>query len=87
MSIKELVERYNNGEKDFKVLSMNTNTFETEYKDVENALLTRENANIIEIECEDGNILKLTPDHKVFTENRGYVNASELRDDDVIITL
>ena len=87
MSMKELVERYNLGEKDFKVLSMNTNTFEVEYKEVENALLTRENANIIEIECEDGNVLKLTPDHKVFTENRGYVNASNLREDDIIISI
>ena len=87
MSMKELVERYNLGENDFKVLSMNTNTFEVEYKEVENALLTRENANIIEIECEDGNMLKLTPDHKVFTENRGYVNASNLREDDIIISI
>ena len=87
MSMKELVERYNLGENDFKVLSMNTNTFEVEYKEVENALLTRENANIIEIECEEGNMLKLTPDHKVFTENRGYVNASNLREDDIIISI
>lgn len=87
ISMKELVERFNDGETDFRVLSMNTNTFDVEFKDVENALLTRENANIIEIECEDGNVLKLTPDHKVFTENRGYVNASDLREEDIIISI
>ena len=87
ISMKELVERFNDGETDFRVLSLNTNTFDVEFKDVENALLTRENANIIEIECEDGNVLKLTPDHKVFTENRGYVKASDLREEDIIISI
>jgi intein/homing endonuclease len=36
---------------------------------------------------EDGTILKLTPDHKVYTENRGYVKASELTEDDILIEM
>ena len=36
---------------------------------------------------EDGNKIKLTPDHKVYTENRGYINAGELTSDDILLSI
>lgn len=97
ITIKELVERYNNGET-FKVLSYDIDESVWEYQNVTNALLTRKNANIIEITTkgyEGFNIInnekkkkiKLTPDHKVYTKNRGWVRACELTQNDFIVAM
>lgn len=77
ITIKEIVDKLNNNEI-VNVLTYNENTYIEEYNKVTDGALTRKNANIIEIETEFGEKIKLTPDHKVYTENRGYVNASEL---------
>lgn len=86
ISIKELIDKVNNNET-INVLSYNINNDKIEYQRVNDGMLTRKNTNIIEIETEDGQKLKLTPDHKVYTENRGYVNASELTNDDILISI
>ena len=80
----DLLKRYEDGEK-FKAYSYNVSTGDVELKDITNAFKTRENANLIELELEDGSTVKLTPDHKVFTETRGYVEASKLNENDVLI--
>lgn len=82
----ELLKRYEDGEK-FKAYSYNISTGDVELKDITNALKTRENANLIELELEDGSTVKLTPDHKVFTENRGYIEAGKLTENDVLIKI
>lgn len=82
----ELLNRYKAGEK-FKAYSYNLSTGEVELKNITNALKTRENANLIELELKDGSIVKLTPDHRVFTENRGYVEASQLAENDILIKI
>lgn len=84
--IKDVVELVNNGDI-IEVLTFNEETKELEYEEVESGSLTKKNANIIEIECEDGTTLKLTPDHKVFTENRGWVEAANLTDSDVLLSV
>lgn len=84
ISIKELVDKVNNNEI-INVLSYDINNDKIEYQQVTDGVLTRKNANIIEIETEDGNKIKLTPDHKVYTENRGYINAIELTSDDILL--
>ena len=48
-----------------------THKFEREYKD-----------ELIVIEMDDGNILKATPNHPIFTENRGWVKAEDLTMED-----
>jgi ribonucleoside-diphosphate reductase alpha chain len=48
---------------------------------------TREDANVITLVLEDGNELTLTPDHRVFTENRGWVMAGQLTVDDVLLEI
>lgn len=84
MKIKDIVERVSNGES-INVVTYNEIEKRSEYQPVVDGFLTKKNANIIEIECEDGSTLKLTPDHKVFTENRGWVEASKLSEKDVLL--
>ena len=61
------------------------------FKKLNNAFLTKKNAQLIKINVEtsDGNItsLKLTPDHKVMTENRGWVEAAKLTENDILINI
>jgi hypothetical protein len=41
----------------------------------------------VEIELENSSILKMTVDHKVYTKNRGWVEAGQLTTDDDILEL
>ena len=84
LPIKTLVERFKNGE-DFEVYTYNEKTKEVEINDVHNAMLSKENANIIELVMEDDSTISLTPDHKVFTEERGWIEASQLTTNDTLI--
>jgi len=68
-----------------KAKTFNENTKKIEYKEILVAQKTKENASIVEIETEDGQTLKLTPDHKVYTENRGWVEAAQLLETDILI--
>ena len=55
---------------------------------VEAAKMTRPDAELIELEIETlhgTKTLKLTPDHKVFSKNRGYIRADELDENDELI--
>ena len=85
ISIKEIVDNFDVNK--YKVLTYNEKTKETEYNFVADALLSKRNANIIELELEDGNTIKLTPDHKVFTENRGWIEASMLTKNDILLEI
>ena len=84
ISIKDLCEKIKNGI-DVKALTYNIETKKPEYEDIVFADKTRTDAEVIQIELESGEILKLTPDHKVYTENRGYIEASNLTEDDILI--
>lgn len=86
LQIKEVIERLNNGE-EFNVLSYNINNDKVEYQKITNGLLTRKNANIIELETDDGEKIRLTPDHKVYTENRGWIEASKLNKSDILLKI
>ena len=85
--IKDIIEKINKYNELIKVLSYDINNNVLEYQPINSGDLTRKNANIIEIETEDGDILKLTPDHKVYTENRGYIKASDLTENDILLSL
>jgi hypothetical protein len=37
---------------------------------------------LINIELDDGRVLQMTPEHPVFTKNRGWVEAKDLTEDD-----
>lgn len=69
-------------------MSKNTTTGEIEYKNIDAAIKTRENAELLRIEdTESGFVLECTPDHLIYTVNRGYVRADELMENDKIDTL
>jgi ribonucleoside-diphosphate reductase subunit M1 len=77
ITMKDVVDRFNNGE-DLFVLSQD-NTF----RPILGAIKTKENAEVIEIvDDEKGVKIVCTPDHRIFTRNRGYVMACELLEDD-----
>jgi ribonucleoside-diphosphate reductase alpha chain len=70
---------------DYKVLSYCEDTNSFEYQVVTSGTKTRENSDCILIEFDDDTHLEVTPDHKIFTNNRGYVKASDLNEDDEIV--
>jgi len=65
-----------------EALSMNIETNVREWKTITNAAMTRADAEIVKIELCNGQFLKCTPDHKIWTTNRGYVEAKDLTEDD-----
>lgn len=85
ITMKELVAKLQEGEQ-IPVISFNTETGEEEIDLAKFGVKTRESANVIKIVLEDDRVLKLTPNHKVLTRNRGYVEASKLTDEDDIVT-
>ena len=52
-----------------------------------NCHMTFEQADIWQVELEDGRIIECTYDHPILTSNRGYVIASELTEDDDVVIL
>jgi len=85
VDMKTLNDIWNNQTEDILVKSMNTSTKEVEYKKVLSSLMTRKSAEVLEITDDDTNkTLICTPDHKVWTETRGYVEARNLKEDDVL---
>jgi len=71
----------------YMVLSYNHDTGNVEYTEILSGDMTRPNADILEIEIETHKgltTLRLTPDHQVWTENRGYVDATDLTENDTL---
>lgn len=80
----ELVNIYqSHPEWSFSIISKNLITDELEFKSIQRAWLTQENAEIFEIEdTETGKKIKCTGDHLIFTKNRGWIEAQELSETD-----
>jgi len=66
-------------------LSKNLETNELEFKQIVWAEKTRQEASLVKVTCEiTGKSLTCTPDHKIWTTNRGWVEAQHLSDDDIL---
>lgn len=63
------------------------NTEEVSWAKVSNAAQTGIVEELYEIESPSGNIIRCTADHKIFTQNRGYVEAKNLLETDVLLEL
>jgi ribonucleoside-diphosphate reductase alpha chain len=87
IEIKELALMYANEVKMPKILTFNVDTKQLEWEEIIQAGKTGEDKNIIEIETDDGCILRLTPNHKIYTENRGYIEAAKLTEEDILISI
>lgn len=86
LTIKQIVEKINCGEK-IKALSFNELNNEIEEKEIYQAQKTKELAQILEIETEEGDILKLTPEHKVLTKENGWIKGINLTKKHTIIKI
>lgn len=69
---------------EIRVFSRNVESGVDEWCLVENSGMTNNNAETIKITDEFGNSIICTPDHKIWTENRGYVEAKNLVETDVL---
>lgn len=85
ISLEEVVNLFNEGKEIF-VLSYNIDTEEIEYKEITDAGLISKNAEVLEIiDEESGQKIVCTPEHKIYTINRGYVKAKDLKEDDELV--
>jgi ribonucleoside-diphosphate reductase alpha chain len=81
MSMSSAVERFELGNlTNSKIKSFKNG--EVSWENVTAAIKTKTVTELYEIEDENGNILKCTGDHLVFTKNRGYIRADELVETD-----
>jgi ribonucleoside-diphosphate reductase alpha chain len=82
ISLSELDDIFKAG-KEIMVLSKNIDSSIISYERVLDSALTRENAELIQIEdIDSGFTIRCTPEHKIFTKNRGYVEAKNLEEND-----
>jgi ribonucleotide reductase alpha subunit len=82
IQLKELNDAFKDG-KSVSVLSKDVESGGIEYKPVTASAITAKNAKLMKITDEEtGFSIRCTPEHKVFTKNRGYVEAKGLRSDD-----
>lgn len=84
--MKALVELFETSDLCPMVLTYNTNSGKLEFDDITNAAMTRKSADVIKLNLDDGSVLKCTPDHKIFTENRGWVEAKDLLNTDILLS-
>jgi predicted phage terminase large subunit-like protein len=72
-----------NNKLDVNVLSYNHDLNVTEYKPIK-TYYKHEGKQILEIEFDDGSILECTAEHPVYVEGRGYIDAGELQQGDIL---
>ena len=65
-----------------KVYSYDITTNKLEFKPVTHFSLTNPKAKVMKITMENANYIICTPEHKIYTTNRGYVMAKELLETD-----
>jgi len=70
-----------------KVLSRNNNTGKDEFRQIKAAAMTRKNASLMKITDENGNSIVCTPDHRIYTKNRGYVEAQNILENDELLVI
>lgn len=86
LSFIDLVKEFNNGKQNF-VYSFNTVTKKIEPKLIENAWCTRHNAELVEVELDNGEKLRCTPDHRFMMRDGTFKEAHNLIQDDSLMPL
>jgi len=81
MSVSSAVERFELGNLTTSKIKSFKNG-EVSWENISAAIKTKTVTELYEIEDENGNVLRCTGDHRVFTKNRGYVRADELVETD-----
>lgn len=85
LNVEESTKEISNIRLGDKVLSMNIETNELQLKPVVKLYERDYEGELISIETTTGNVLTCTPNHKVYTVNRGYIRADELTENDVLV--
>lgn len=67
------------------IISYNLETNKNEVDVLVNVMLTKPNAEIIQLNFSNQHSLKVTPDHQIFTINRGWIEAQDLSTEDRLI--
>ena len=85
LNITELSEEYKNGKENW-VYSCNPITGEIIPGNITWAGITNKSAQVIKIILNNGNILICTPDHKIPVLHKGFVEAQNLTNEDILIS-
>lgn len=84
IELVDVINLYENN-KNIKILSKNLDENNTEYKNITAAAMTAKNAELLLIEdIDSGKSIKCTPQHKIYTKNRGYIEAQYLNENDIL---
>ena len=84
MRLDEVVDSFKRGNTVF-VKSLDIESESIEYQLVTNGAIMSLESDVIEIEdSESGKKIICTPDHQIFTKNRGYVRAEDLVESDIL---
>ncbi len=83
MTLEEVSKEYES--KNIKVKSYDTESGKIEYKNIVWGGKTRKDAKLMKITAESGEFIRCTPDHQVWTKNRGYVEAQHLLETDEVL--
>lgn len=67
------------------VYSYNENTKKFELKPVIKIYKREFNGDLIQLELENGIVLECTGNHKIYTSNRGYIEAKDISENDDIL--
>lgn len=67
-------------------LSYNEDTGDLEYKQILASEQTNDDAEIIEIEADDGSVIRVTPTHKILVEGKGWLEAAKIQEDDIVLS-
>ena len=88
LSLKEIVNKFNKGEQ-VSVLSIDIDNFPHQIIEevITNAVLTKKNAEILKISVEGDKYIKVTPDHKIYILEKGWVEAKDLSDSDYVLEI
>lgn len=86
-NLKSFVEKYTMGfyTEDIWVESFNTQTQEVEWNLIDGAKHSGDVDDLYEIETPSGNLIRCTPEHYIWTKNRGYVMAQDLLETDDLV--
>ncbi len=85
MRVEDVVLLHQKGESVY-IKSKDLDNNEVIYSPITSAFQTKKNAKILKITDEKtGKFIRVTEEHLVFTENRGYVEAMNLKEDDILV--
>jgi ribonucleotide reductase alpha subunit len=87
IKISELTKRWNIDNYIPPIYTFNEKNKEVELDFAIFSKMTKKDTNVIKIITENNIELTLTPDHKIFTENRGWVEAAKITENDVIFMI